>query len=203
MKTKHWQYEIVSKKPTAYFVSPKGEILEVVVTNSDFDKYATFTLPNGEEDSYKWAYVYNTLEDAELAKKYYIDGTVDDCPYGINPWKMLLSNKNYHLYCKTKRKQYHSTNEWFVAVNNDSYSTSKKFRTFKKAGKYFDQLNHEELEFAALGENNYLDCNILEWENNQLWTINHGRKKNHKGAKMRTIKSRYLGKNETYKEWRK
>lgn len=211
MKTNHWKYEIVSKNPIAYLWHWEGDIKKVRIVNCDFDKRVDMVCEDtGEEFSYKWGYVYNTYEDAALNRDFdydaYVEGNISlETPDCIDPWKMLLSNKDYASYKKVKRKQYHSANEWFVATDDDSYSTSKKFPSFKKAGRYFDQLKHEDFEFIGLGENNYLDCNLLEWDrdNDQLWTIDHGRKKNHNGAKYRMIKSRYLGKNPTYKEWRK
>lgn len=186
-------------------------IKKVRIVGCDFDKRVDMVcVETGEEFEYKWGYVYNTHRDAVLNRDFdydtYAEGSVPlNTPSCINPWKMLLSNKDYALYTKVKRKQANSANEWFVATDDDSYSTSKKFSSFKKAGRYFDQLKHEDFEFIGLGENNYLDCNLLEWDrdNDQLWTIDHGKKKNHHGAKYRMIKSRYLGKNPTYKEWRK
>ena len=209
MKTDHWKYEIVSKNPIAYFWHWEGEIKKVRIVGCDFDKRVEMVCEDtGEEFEYKWGYVYNTREDAVANRDFdtdsWINGDIElNTPSCINPWKMLLSNKDYALYTKVKRKQYHSANEWFVAVNDESYSTSKKFKTFKQAARYFDNLDHETYEFIGLGENNYLDCNLLEWQDNQIWTIDHGRKKNFNGAKYRMIKSRYLGKNPTYKEWRK
>lgn len=203
MKTKHWKYEIVSKNPVVYFFSPCGDIKEATIIDCDFDKYVTFTYPDGQEDSYKWGYVFKSHSDTELAKKYYTEDGVDYCPNCINPWKMLLNNKNYNMYKKLKRKQREAKTEWFVAVGDDSYSTSKKFKTLIKSLNYLETLDEKEHDFIALGENNNQSCNLIEVEDGVLYTIDQGRKRNFYKNKYYTIKSRHVGKVKTYKQWRK
>ncbi|CAH9013701.1 conserved hypothetical protein [Vibrio phage 277E43-1] len=207
---KAYQYEIVSKQPIAYFFHWKGGVRKVKITDCDFNKHVEMVCQDtGEEFSYKWGYVYNTEEDAVLAEKYHtvydsMDCTqwLRECPNCIDPWKLLLSNKNYSLYKKTKRKEQLAQNKWFVAVDEDSYYTSKKFRTQKAALNYFRTLDNT-ISYASLGEHNVLG-NLLEFEDNELWWVPKGSYGHHgKGKDKRTLKSRHFGKNETYKQWRK
>lgn len=208
---KAYKYEIVSKQPIAYFYHWEGELKKVRIVDCDFNKYISMVcIETGEKFNYKWGHVYDTKDKATLAKKYHEDYLdmdcsqwVRECPSCINPWKMLLSNKNYALYKKTKRKEDLSQIEWFVAVNNDSYSTSKHFRNQKAALRYFSKLDTKTLHYAALGENKVLG-NLLEFEDDEIWWIPEGSYGNFgKGKNKRTLKSRHFGKNETYKQWRK
>ncbi len=204
---KAYKYEIVSKQPTAYFYHWEGELKKVHVVNCDFDKYVDMVcVDTGEEFSYKWGYVYNTEKEATLAKKYheeYLEMDYTECPDCIDPWKLLLSNKNYSLYKKTKRKEELAQNKWFVAVDEDSYYTSKHFRNQKAALDCFRKLDDTVIKYAALGEHNCLG-NLLELEDDELWWVPEGSYGHHrKGKNTRTLKSRHFGKNKTYKQWRK
>ncbi len=208
MKKNCYDYEIVSKNPIAWLYNHDDTVKKVKIIDCDFNKHVDMVcVETGEEWSYKWGYVYPTEESTHKAIANTKAWLADEAEYEsvdcIDPWKMLLSNKDYSKYKKLKRKEKLAENKWFVAVNDDSYSTSKKFTALRKAAKYFDSLDHDSYEFIALGENNRQDCNFIEWENGQLWIIDQGRKTNFHGAKYRTFKSFHLGKNPTYKQWRK
>ncbi|AUR94246.1 hypothetical protein NVP1193O_115 [Vibrio phage 1.193.O._10N.286.52.C6] len=211
MKNHHYDYEIVSKTPVAYFYHWEGEIRKVRIIDCDFDKRVTmFCLDTGETFDYKWGYVYNTFEEATKAKHYHEDFLDIDsgkwlagCPDCINPWKLLLSNKDYAQYKKIKRKLELAQNKWYVAVDDEAYYNSKHFKTQKAALSYFRKLDSKTIEYAALGEDN-IHGNLLEFEDDEIWWIpdgTHG--KFGKGKDRRTLKSRHFGKNSTYKQWRK
>lgn len=198
MNYSHHQYEIISKKPTAFFWHPEGEIIKVTVIDCDFDKYVTMVDGKGNEYYYKWGYVFNTQEAAEESRDFDYVNWAKSLPDCIDVWKVLLSNKDYAMFKKTKRKNLLSETEWFVAEGDESYYTSTKFKTFKKALAYFGRLDEETTTFAALGENNNVG-NLSEIEDGFVWSL----PKNRYDKSSRVIKSSHIGKEKTYKQWRK
>ncbi len=203
MNCSHFEYEIVSKQPTAFFWHPEGDIIKVKITHCDFDKYVTMVDEEGNEHHYKWGYVFNTHEDAVLAKDcreefHLCTRWLKESPNSINPWKLLLSNKNYAKFKKIQRKNKLSETEWFVAVGDESYCTATKFKTFKKALTYFGRLGGKTATFAALGEHSNVGT-LCEFEDDVVWIL----PKDKYSKSPRVIKSRHIGKAKTYKQWRK
>lgn len=208
MKDNYRNYEIVSKQPIVYFWHPEGAIKKVRVVDCDFDKRVTMVcVDTGEGYYYKWGYVYDTYEDVVANQNFdyeaWSEGLLElDTPACIDPWKLLLSNKNYAKYKKLKRKERSSATQWYVSVDNESYYNSKHFKTQKAALKYFGSLDETMIEFALLGEWN-TGLRLLEFENDTLWILEHDHEFSPKSFKNRTLKSRHVGKEETYKDWRK
>ena len=202
MKTNYHDYEIVSKNPQVYFWSPTGEIKKVIIIDCDFNKRVTFTYEDGAVDNYKWGYVYNTFEEAILAKHYH-EGLyemdchqwLEECPDCIDVWKLLLSNKNYAQYKKSKRKEDNNKTSWFVTINDQSYFDSTKFKTLKSALDYFRKLDQDDLEFVQLGEYNS-NMYLLTFEDDTLYYEDDKRL-------GYVLKSRHYGKEPNYKQWRK
>lgn len=196
------KYEVVSKNPLVYFVLSE-EIVEGKIINCDFDKRVTVESIEGEEYFLKWCYVYNSYEEAIQHLNFDWDnGDYESLPECLNPWKLLLSNKDYSNFKKAKRKGRVSQTSWYVAVNDESYFNAKKFKTQKKALSYFNNLDKCEIKYACLGEENTNQI-LAEFEDNEVWVIDYESKVNFKGFKNRSLKSRHLGKTLTYNDWRK
>jgi len=186
----YYKYEIVSKQPIAYVHSNNGKVCKVKIIGCDFDKRVTLQFEDGNTEEYKWGYVYKTYEGA----KAHVDFDYKDCnwedysklPQCINPWKMLLSNKTYSLYKKSRIKDNKETGYYIYNT------TRKEYKTIKEALKVFGSL--DEYESALLGSNKH--GHLFEIEDNCLveYEIRKGRF---------PIKSRHIGKRSTYKQWRK
>ena len=200
-KYPHHKYEIVSKNPMVYVWHHSEGVIECTITGCDFNKHVSL-LDNktGENFSYKWGYVYNTYEDAVANSEYIYK---EDCdmykllPDCINVWKLLLSNKDYSLYNKWKRKSESSATEWYVATGMQNYYDSKHFTTLKAALKYFSLLDENVEEWADLGEQNTQIGSVIELEKGVVYTGGS------KGRKGRMLSSFHLGRVQTYKQWRK
>lgn len=196
-----YDYCIVEKNPTVYFHHWDGEILKVKIIACDFDKRVVMLTDSGEEIEYKWGYVYNTYADALAAKNYDWENDTPETvhPNCINVYKLLLSNKNYNLFKKLRRKEDSKQTDWYVGRLDDSYTTSKKFKRLKEALRYFKEEYYKHKDFFIAERNTFLD--FVEWEEGVLWL---GREPSHKYKKFyRVAKSRHLGKEKTYKCWRK
>ena len=205
MKDNYRNYEIVSKNPVAYFMHWDGYVKKVTIIGCDFDKRVTFTYEDGTTENYKWGYLYNTEQDAMDAVVGYQDYLSNDSwdldvPDCINPWKLLISSKDYSMYKKLKRKEDNSCTSWYVSVNDQNYYDSKHFTRLSDALNYFGNLDEKTIDNAVLGEHNTDIGNLIEMENDTVFVIEP-----HKfhGKKGRMLKSRHLGKADTYKQWRK
>lgn len=177
------EYEVVEKQFYAY-TSRSGEPSKVLVTDTDFDKRIYVEhISTGEKEWIKGGYVFYTKEDC-LEASLCFAGITDysGCPSCIDPRKNLLSNKNYALWKKYRRKT-KKKNIYFVITDDET----KNFKFFNKALMYFS----ENLENYCGVFNDRGDIISYEKESDTLF-MNSTR-----------IKSRHVGKSDTYKQWRK
>lgn len=205
MKKVYTDYMKFDKPTIAYFLHWEGRIEKIKIIDCDFNKYVTFLYEDGTEEHYKWGYVFetynlalqaldaynyvNSKEDEDNAWEYYMKN-YPDC---INPYKLLMSKKNYAMFTKLKRKQDKVMTQWYVAIDDESYYTSTKFKTMRKALRYFGKLDGKVIEYACLGEQN-TNLTLITFEDNLLWFENNDKY---------NLKSRHIGNVDTYKEWRK
>lgn len=185
---KSYDFENVSKNPTVFFWHPDNKIVKAVITGCDFDKRVDMITEDGEEINYKWGYVYKTYDDAKQNVDFDYENSFEDLcnlPECINPRKMLLSNKDYSMYKKCKRKEDKETGYYVYAGE-----VRHTFKTLKRALLFFQDLKDDGL----LGSEKH--GHLLELEDGCLVTY-----ESRKGRFP--IKSRYLGKLNTYKQWRK
>ena len=199
-KYPHHKYEIVSKNPIVYLWHHSEGIIECTITGCDFDK-RVFLMDNqsGDNFDYKWCHVYNTYEDAltHLEYEYKEGGDYVLLPNCINVWKILLSNKDYSLYKKSKRKSEASTTDWYVSTDNQNYYDAKHFTTLKAALNHFGKIDETKVEYAVLGEQNTQLGSVIELEKGVVYTGGF------KGGIGRVLNSSHLGREHTYKQWRK
>lgn len=197
------KYEVVSKTAKAFFWHPSGEIKEVTIIDCDFDKRVEFLYEDGNKDDYKWGYLYDTEELASQAMNYelnYIDWESNlPAPNCIDPWRLLLSKKNYTQWLKKKRKDKAKETKWFVHISEmyqgDYTMVCHTFKTFKKALKCFSMINENIVKSAFLSDK---DCNELaELDDKQVYVVEND------NPKVRMLKSFHVGKCSTYKDWRK
>ena len=196
------KYEVVSKNPKVYFIID-DKITDGKVIDCDFDKRVWVESKDVANFYLKWCYVYTSYEDAFLHLNFdWENGDYEKLPRCLNPWQELLSNKDYSNLIKFRRKEKIAQTSWYVAVDDENYFNSKHFKTQKKALEYFSNLDEYKIKYACLGEENTNQI-LAEFENYEVWIIEHESKLNFKGCKNRTLKSRHLGKTLTYKDWRK
>jgi len=205
MKKVYTDYMKFNKPITAYFLHWEGRIEKVKIIDCDFNKYVTFLYGDGTEEHYKWGYVFETYDIAQQALDAYNyvnsneekdnvwDYYINKYPDCINPYKLLMSNKNYARFNKFKRKQEKMMTQWYVAIDDGSYYTSTKFKTMREALMYFGKLDDSVIEYACMGEQN-TNLTLITFEDNQLWLEDNDKY---------NLKSRHIGKESTYKEWRK
>jgi len=190
---KGYEYEIISKNPTVYFLSPEGNILKVKIIGCDFNKYVDMIDDKGNEISYKWGYVYNTYDDAVVNRDFdfeaWCNDEVDyDTPSCVDVHKLLLSKKNYSLWKKTKRKEYTSATEWYVAEGTQSLYDAKKFKRFVDALNYLKR--QDENKNWYLGEQSTRLHDIITIEDGVCY---------YDDTQDRVVKSRHIGKSFGYK----
>lgn len=189
---KHYKYEIVSKNPTVYVHSNDDKVCKVKILDCDFNKMVRLQFEDGNIEWYKWGYVYKTYSDAkqhvDFNYRCFTFEELDKLPRCINPWKMLLSNKNYSLCKKFKIKENKETGYYIYNP------TRKEYKTLKEALKVFRDFDEYNDEGAIFGSNRY--GHLFEVEEDGLieYELRKGRC---------PIKSRHIGKCTTYKQWRK
>ena len=199
------KYEIVTKTAKAFFWHPSGVVKEVTIIDCDFDKRVEFLYEDGTKDEYKWGYFYGTVELASQAMNYelnYIDWESSlPSPDCINPWKLLLSKRNYTNWLKKRRKDQAKNTSWYVHLS-EYYEDSEdrgmichQFKTFKRALKCFSMIDECVVKSAFLSDR---DCNELaELYDKQVYVVEH------ENPKVRMLKSFHIGKCSTYKEFQK
>ena len=102
-----YEYEIIEeyKHFQAWCFDVNGEPVKVKVVGSDFDKYLHCEVDGEKRDYFtKWYSCFKTKEHLLTYKESVLTGTDDYHHTSVNPWKDLLSNKNYARYKKEQRK---------------------------------------------------------------------------------------------------
>lgn len=186
------KYEIVAHNPKAWFWCPKtNKPVEVTLLDCDFDKRVTMETSTGETINYKWGYVYDTESDCQKAIEY--DWELDDYsdhPDCINPWKLMLSRKNYAMFKKMKRKE-NNKDGYRLWVND---LPSEEVKSLSKSLRKLKSINADTIDSVSLVSER--DGLLFEFKNEEFtfYLTRDGKDR---------IKSRHIGKMETYKQLRK
>ncbi len=144
--SRYHKYQVVEKFPELFFICDRdGTVKKGKVEGCDFDKSIYFSEP---DECHKWSYCFHTHQDAQA----YLDtGDNKNC---VNPWKTFLSNKNYAMWRKERRKQ-PKKNFYRVAVDDENGLECHYFRNKQEALNYFFSIDYSKHYYVGLHDEQF------------------------------------------------